>query len=276
MITICRKAFFYGQFKLGNSSFFEVPYSLLTYLISGKGFGSYEHEASFLRQLIRKPIPYKVICKIAQLYSFRHIQRPNVLQTSDPFLLKTIEYTLRQIRSNKVYGSARRMQNYYHLAEVFQSKSLSECNVLIVGPKFIVELILAWTYGFKWSKIHAIDIIQNNPKILLADVDNFVCEHQYDVIVMANVFGYNNNPTGCLDSLSNCLADKGLLVFNSAFLPNLKHNLDTPLSSSLDEPALRCMFSTRDLAILSSNTLHHESSISTTWVLRKEAPLVAG
>ena len=25
MITVCRKAFFYGQFKLGNSFFFEVP-----------------------------------------------------------------------------------------------------------------------------------------------------------------------------------------------------------------------------------------------------------
>jgi len=243
--------------------------TLFGYLFCGSSFDSYQHEASVYRQILRKPIPYKILCKIAQLMTFRLIRRPNILQTTDPELNHVISYTLEQNKVNNVYGSSRRMQPYYHLAEVFSGKPLSDCSLLVVGPKFVVELILAWTYGFRWSKISAIDLIQTHRKISLANVDTYITASRFDVIVMANVFGYNSDPFGCLDSLCSCLLPGGLLIFNSSFIQSHDSIEGIPISSTLKAQDLRKVFTNRNLNILSERTSHKELSTSSVWVLQK-------
>ena len=64
------------------------------------------------------------------------------------------------------------MQSYYQLSQCYLNEGLKNKKILIVGPKFITELFLAWTYGFQWKNIHAIDIVSNHPKIKLMDVDS--------------------------------------------------------------------------------------------------------
>lgn len=251
-----------------SPSFTKKLLNFAKYLLTGEGFDSYIHEASLFRLFLRKPIPYKIICKVAQISSRKYIENPKTYSTNDDSLVKTIDYTLTQNKQNKVYGSSRRMQTYYHLSEVFQTKPLSECNILIVGPKFIVELILAWTYGFKWKNIDAIDLIQCHPKIKLANVDDFSSRRKYDVIVMSNVFGYNNNPDGCLASLSSALKEDGLLVYNSAFMRDHANIDGIAKSSMLTSSELKNKMCQKGLSVLAEIIEEKDLSISTIWVAK--------
>lgn len=161
------------------------------------------------------------------------------------------------------------MQNYYQLAQCYLKEGLSNKKILIVGPKFITELFLAWTYGFKWTNIYAIDIISNHPKIRLMDVDSLNFDDlKFDCISMANVFGYNKNPYDCIKGISDHLNKEGILVFNSSF--HKKFLEKTPKSSMLSASQLKDLLEQNSFDIISSEiTKENDTAISSTWVARK-------
>ena len=198
-----------------NSSILDKIYDFIKYLFTGKGYDEYEKDESVLRYLLIKPIFYKIFCKILQIWSIRYIKNPLIYKSSDKNLKKVIDYTLNQVKNNRVIGSSRRMQIYYERAKTFSKKNLINYDLLIIGPKFIIELFNAYTYGYKWSKIEAVDLISFNPKIKLGDVDNLKLKKKFDHVVMANVFGYNKSPLKCFYSINKSLKKGGLLIFNS-------------------------------------------------------------
>lgn len=252
-----------------HPKFSEKFNNLIKYLLTGEGFGEYEKEENLFRFFLRKPIPFKTICKILQLTSKKYISSPTVLETKDENLNRVIKYTLKQIELNKVFGSNRRMQYYYDLIQCFIKGRLKNKKLLIIGPKFITELFLSWTYGFKWKNIYAIDLISNHPKIKLMDADNLKFKNlKFDAISMANVFGYNKDPHKCIEGISKSLNKDGVLVFNSSQFKNPLEK--TPLSATLSDDDINNLLKKNFFNVISREIVkENESAISVVWVARK-------
>ena len=267
------QANFLSEIKIARiPSKFDRILSLLKYLITGKNFDLFPKEESLFRYICRKPIPYKTICKIIQLSSKEYIKNPQVLCTDDQHLKRVIDYTLKVTNANKATGSVRRMQPYYQLIQTFSDKPLCDSDLLVVGPRMPIELFLAWTYGFKWKKIRAIDLISYHPKIELMDVDSMSIEsNSLDCIVMANVWGYNNNPEACMTGLSKVLRKKGLLAFNSSTSkPPIAP--ETHRSGLFTRDQLKDLLSSRNLNVIScQKTEETATHISYTWIVQKDS-----
>ena len=88
-----------------NLNFLNKICNFIKYLFTGRGYDEYEKDESVLRYLLRKPICYKIICKILQICSIRYIKNPLIYQSSDKNLKKVIDYTLNQVKNNRVIGN---------------------------------------------------------------------------------------------------------------------------------------------------------------------------
>ena len=85
---------------------------------------------------------------------------------------------------------------------------------------------------------------------------------------MANTFGYNQNPEGCIQGISDHLNKDGILVFNSCFI---KKPLEmTPKSSKLTSEQVWELLEQNSFKIVSSEiTKENDTGISSKWVARK-------
>jgi SAM-dependent methyltransferase len=90
--------------------------------------------------------------------------------------------------------------------------------LLIVGPRDVHELLLAWCYGFSWDKITGLDLYSRNPKIVVGDAANTMFPaRSFSVIVSSMTFSYFKDPDAGVAEMARILQPQGVLIFNGTY-----------------------------------------------------------
>ena len=97
---------------------------------------------------------------------------------------------------------------------------LKRKKILIIGPRNVQELYMAWLYGFEWQEITAIDLYSAHPKIKVMDMHNMTFKDAtFDCVVMANTLAYAEDTERVIKEVSRVLKPKGIFSFGATFNP---------------------------------------------------------
>lgn len=131
-----------------------------------------------------------------------HVRNYNVSKTAFRYVTRT-----------------RRAEEYYQVIAL-PPRDLSRERLLIVGPRDMHEILMAWSYGFSWKRIEAIDLYATNPKITVMNMEGLTYPpDSFDSIVMAYTLAYAKDVFACLEGLVRVLRPGGHLAFGHYYNP---------------------------------------------------------
>jgi len=187
--------------------------------ITGRGIERSVSDVGLLRKICNGPRTFKIIARIL-MFIWPHDtrkQEETINFEDDKHLEYVVKYTVKQMEVQNTKGSSRRAEIYYQIVSL-PPRDISRENVLIIGGKNVVELFIAWVYGFKWENIVGIDLFSLHPKIKIMDMEKMSFEDKtFDNVTMANVYGYQLDPEKCIAEISRILRPGGKLCFNSVW-----------------------------------------------------------
>lgn len=221
-----------GQELLGNAKtkistdhkikgFSEVV-RIVKALLFGVGVEGNANNIGLLRHFLNQPRIFKIA---ARFFMWRWPHDAKKLRetldfSGNPHLEDVFEYTVYQSEVQVTTGSGRRAEKYYQIISL-PPRDKSDEKLLIVGGKDVVELFLAWLHGFEWKNIHGIDLFSLHPKIEVMDMESMdFPDNHFDAVTMANVYGYQLNPTDCLKEIARVLKPGGRFAFNTSYSPS--------------------------------------------------------
>jgi SAM-dependent methyltransferase len=191
-------------------------------VIFGTGIEKSIGDVGLLRKLANSPRLFKIIARYL-MFKWPHNEEKQKITLDfkgNRHLRYVHKYTVKQDTIQVTTGSGRRAERYYQILSL-PPRNLSQENILVIGGKNVVELFIAWLYGFKWNNIYAIDLFSLHPKIQIMDMEDIKYENDFfDNVTMANVYGYQLDPEKCITEISRVLKPGGFFVFNSSFVPD--------------------------------------------------------
>ncbi len=189
---------------------------------------------SLLRYLMLKPFVFETITMLMQLKDIKRRSTVDRTTISSPYLRKVIAYNAAMTK--RVFQRTRRAEKCY--AELtypysrlpymtsgltdaqLMGKRLEDEKLLIIGPRVIHELLLAWLYGFRWKNIHAIDLYSTNPKIEIMDMNAVEYEAEFfDAVAVYSTLAYSADVRKSLSEIYRVLKPSGRLVFDIGYTP---------------------------------------------------------
>lgn len=195
---------------------------ILRAVITGSGIEKSISDVGLIRKICNGPRLFKVIARIL-IFIWPHNpkkQRKTLNFENNKHLEYVHAYTIKMDEVQNTKGSGRRAERYYQIISL-PPRDMSKENILIIGGKNVVELFIAWLYGFKWGNIIGIDLFSLHPKIIIMDMENMSFPNEsFDNVTMANVYGYQLDPEKCIAEISRILRPGGKLCFNSSYSPN--------------------------------------------------------
>jgi len=123
---------------------------------------------SLLRYLLLEPRIFDGVSCAMQLRDLVRLGKIRETALEDPFYARVHRYNTGVARK-KVITRTRRAEILYQILSV-PSRDLGKEQLLIVGPRDVHELLIAWLYGYRWDNIHAIDLYSTNPKIAVMNM----------------------------------------------------------------------------------------------------------
>lgn len=208
-----------GIIRSHKTSGLKELFRLVSSTITGRGIERSVSNVGLFRNICNGPRIFKIVARVL-MFIWPHNpkkQRETVDFEDNKHLEYVHKYTVTQDEVQNTKGSGRRAERYYQIISLPPRDMLKE-NVLIIGGKNVVELFLAWIYGFKWENIIGIDLFSLHPKIKIMDMEKMSFEDEsFDNVTMANVYGYQLDPEKCIAEISRILRPGGKLCFNSVF-----------------------------------------------------------
>lgn len=191
-----------------------------------------------IRVIFRSKFLFNITSKILQK---RDVLRTSIsLKRSKPKLMNIGGYVSDVSKYNlnvtkKRLQTSRRAEILYRLLSLYDTFHpnadkipsnyirLDNRKILIVGPRNIHELFMAWTYGYKWRNITGIDLFSFNPKILVMDMNKLNFQDGYfDDISCAGTLSYSENLFLTLDGFLRVIKSKSRIAFQHTYIPDLK------------------------------------------------------
>jgi len=178
----------------------------------------YSH--SLLKTFLKKPIVFdlaSLVLQWGQLKRQDKVLKEN--QEKDDHFQDVFEYNA-SVTDKKRISTTRRPEEYYRILEAC-SQNRDTHKILLIGPRDVFELYIAWLYGFKWENIHSIDLYSTHPKIEVMNMEDMTFEDEsFDYVVLSRVYGYSKDPRGFIKGLSRILKKGGKVVFEANFVPD--------------------------------------------------------
>lgn len=172
-----------------------------------------------VRDILRWPVLFDLISLVLQIRDVRRTARIRErYAVEDPHHRKVQDYNA-GVTLTKQFTRTRRAEEYYSLVAQ-PIRDLTGERLLIVGPRNIQELLIAWLYGFSWGNIEAIDLYSTNPKIQVMNMEatNYP-DGRFDVVVMANTLSYAADTAQTIREISRILKPGGRFVFSATYDP---------------------------------------------------------
>ena len=171
-----------------------------------------------LREILKFPILFDLTSFFIQLRYVRRMSNLQKIKNSSEYINNVIDYNS-SVTLKKIITKSRRAEKYYKTLELI-CNDLSNKKVLIIGPRNVQELYIAWLYGFKWENIKAIDLYDTHPKIEIMNMNklNFP-KGSFDVVVMAHTLPYSDNTELTIKEVSEVLTPSGIFSFGATYSP---------------------------------------------------------
>lgn len=173
----------------------------------------------FAREVLLQPRIFDLISLLLQLRDYRSLMRIDQLDLSEDAYHKEVHSYNAGVTQQKLITTTRRAELVYRVIAMPPRKLGGE-ELLIIGPRNVHELFIAWLYGFTWSRIRGIDLYSTNPKIVRMDMENMTFqEGTFDAVVMSNTLAYASDTFKCLSGIYRVLRPGGRLVFGATYDP---------------------------------------------------------
>jgi len=155
---------------------------------------------------------------------------------ADQHFLKVFDYNA-GVTTRKEMTTTRRSEVFYQVLSL-PPRDLSRERLLVVGPRDVQELFIAYLYGFSWDRIEGIDLYSTNPRIRVMNMEAMEYpDASFDAVCMSNTFGYAKDPRRCLAEVARVLKDGGRFAFGANHVPG-DENWPTNLLSGGDVRAM--------------------------------------
>lgn len=172
-----------------------------------------------IRDILRWPAMFDLLSLIAQIRDLRRTARiRDKYAVDDPHHRKVQDYNT-GVTLAKQITRTRRAEEYYGVVAQ-PLRDLSNERLLIVGPRNIHELLIAWLHGFSWANIEAIDLYSTNPKIQVMNMESTsYLDGHFDAVVMCSTLSYAADTTKTIQEVSRILKHDGRFVFSATYDP---------------------------------------------------------
>jgi SAM-dependent methyltransferase len=153
------------------------------------------------------PRVFRVLSRLAQTRRVIHPEHPSAAH----------DYNL-GVTASKRYTRTMRSEVYYRLLSL--TPDVRHERLLIVGPRDVHELMIAWCYGYSWRNIDAIDLYATHRKIRVMDMERMTFEDaSFDAAAMSNTLSYATDMHKALSEVSRVLKPGGLFAFGQTHVP---------------------------------------------------------
>jgi len=137
---------------------------------------------------------------------------------SDPHLAAVHNYNA-GVTAGKIITSTRRPETIYRIAGLL-ARPLGRDRLLIVGPRNVQELLVAWIHGFAWRNVEAIDLYSTHPRIRTMDMHRLEYpDGSFGVVTMVNTLGYASDIPAVVAGVARILSPGGRFCFSHAHVP---------------------------------------------------------
>lgn len=172
-----------------------------------------------LRRLLLLPVLYDVSSTVMQLHSRRHLESTSKTAIDDDSYYQRVQTYNASVTSARTVMTSRRAEELF-AALCVPPRDLTKERLLLIGPRTVQELYLAWLYGFSWDGIEGIDLYQTHPKIHVMNMEEMTFpDASFDSILMSATLAYAKNVGSCLAECARVLRPGGHLVFGQTFCP---------------------------------------------------------
>lgn len=172
-----------------------------------------------VRDILRWPVIFDLLSLIVQIHDLRRTAA--ILKEyaiDDPHHRKVQDYNA-GVTLTKQFTRTRRAEEYYGVVAQ-PLRDMSNERLLIVGPRNIHELLIAWLHGFSWNNIEAIDLYSTNPKIQVMNMESTrYADGCFDAVVMANTLSYAADTDKTIKEIARILKPGGRFVFSATYDP---------------------------------------------------------
>jgi hypothetical protein len=175
-----------------------------------------------VRALVRLPRVFDLVSLVMQWRDLQLIKGRLVganAAVKDAYHLHVQEYNAGVTQAKMITTTRRAEYLYEVLATARQISPLD--NLLIIGPRNVLELLLAWVHGFAWANIVGIDLYSTNPKIRLMNMEEMTfTDESFSAITSFATISYAQDTSKALREVSRVLKPGGHAVFSITYAPD--------------------------------------------------------
>jgi SAM-dependent methyltransferase len=172
------------------------------------------------RQFLKAPVLFDLVGFALQALDLkRSAKLEQSRQSGNEHHRRVHDYNLGVTNAKQVIVT-RRAEKYYQILDL-PPRNLRNEKLLIIGPRNILELFIAWLYGFSWKNIMAIDLYSNNPKIIEMNMEEMdFPDAKFDAVAMSATLAYAENTEKALSEVFRVLKPGGRFAFGQTYVPN--------------------------------------------------------
>ena len=171
-----------------------------------------------LKEFLKLPILFDITTFLFQLRYLNRIKNLVTLDQPTKYIEDVIKYNS-SVTIGKLITRSRRAEFFYQIPSTILG-DLSNKKLLIIGPRNVHELYLAWLYGFNWENIKAIDLYSGHPKIIPMNMHELKFDDEsFDCIVMAHTLSYAEDTERVIKEVGRVLNPGGIFSFGCTFDP---------------------------------------------------------
>ncbi len=157
----------------------------------------------------------------AYLIQARDLLRPTRISeysvADDDHHRKVHDYNAGVTEAKRIHRT-RRTEPYYQILNL-PPRDLADEKLLIVGPRNVLELYLAWLHGFQWSNITGIDLYSTNPKIVEMNMEAMTFpDASFDAMSMSATLAYADDTKQALREAFRVLRPGGVFAFGQTYV----------------------------------------------------------
>jgi hypothetical protein len=172
-----------------------------------------------IRHILLKPRILDTLSLVVQLRDLSRRRRINDARLIDEAHYRKVQdYNASVTQRNEITRS-RRAEELFRVLSMPQ-RDLRREELLLIGPRDVHEILLAWLYGYLWRNISGIDLYSTNPKITAMNMEAMdFSDEIFDAVFMSNTLAYAKNSKRCLAECVRVLKPGGRLVFGATYFP---------------------------------------------------------
>ncbi len=174
-----------------------------------------------LKELLKLPVIFDLTSFFIQLRFLNKIININNIEKESDYIEDVKNYNY-SVTSNKLITRNRRAEIYYKLSSLILP-NLSNKKLLIIGPRNVQELYMAWIYGFSWKNITGVDLYSAHQKIKVMDMHNLEFKDEtFDCVIMSHTLAYAQDTEKVIDDVCRILKPSGTFSFGATYDPGDK------------------------------------------------------